>query len=283
MILVTSAAGNTGRIVVDFLVNKGLDVLATDLNPAVHDLSGIKASETGDLTDLNFLNYLLSKVDQVVYIPPLFSSEETLIGKRMIDIAIKRNIKQFVFISVIYPILTSLLQHVAKRDVEEYLIYKGMSDQLPYTILQPMHYMHNFDPKKVAETHKYQTFYDIKSKVAYVDTKDIAQVVVKVLSDPKKFDKGTYELVGTPAYSPNDLVRMFNQVTGQRATAEYVPVIDFLDQIGATDLYFREGFKHLAASYTKWGLDGNSQTLTWLLGREPTSFKTYIKRALNLK
>lgn len=66
------------------------------------------------------------------------------------------NIEQFVFISVTHPILTTLLQHVAKRDVEEHLIYKGMETGLTYTILQPMHYMHNFDPEMVKSTGEYR-------------------------------------------------------------------------------------------------------------------------------
>ena len=55
MILVTSAAGNTGRIMVQKLVEAGLDVLATDINPKVKDLPGIKKAVVGDLTDLSFI------------------------------------------------------------------------------------------------------------------------------------------------------------------------------------------------------------------------------------
>jgi nucleoside-diphosphate-sugar epimerase len=42
MILVTSAAGNTGRVMVKKLVEAGLDVLAADINPKVNELPGIK-------------------------------------------------------------------------------------------------------------------------------------------------------------------------------------------------------------------------------------------------
>lgn len=281
MILVTSAAGNTGRTMVQKLVEAGLDVLATDINPKVKDLPGIKKAMVGDLTDLSFIDALMQEASKVVYIPPLFSAEEALIGQRMVDKAIEHKIEHFVFISVIHPILTSLLQHTAKRDVEEYLIVKGMETQCSYTILQPMHYMHNFNPKMVAETGEYRIFYDVDSKVGYVATEDVGEVAVKVLNDPAKHNKATYELVGTKAYSPNDLVKMFNQITGKKAVSAYVDVEDFLDQIQANDIFFREGFKHLAHSYTTWGLDGNPNVLTWLLGHEPTSFEQYVENKLN--
>ncbi|MDU5333242.1 SDR family oxidoreductase [Enterococcus sp.] len=281
MILVTSAAGNTGRIMVQKLVEAGLDVLATDINPKVKDLPGIKKAVVGDLTDLSFIDALMQEASKVVYIPPLFSAEEALIGQRMVDKAIEHKIEHFVFISVIHPILTSLLQHTAKRDVEEYLIVKGMETQCSYTILQPMHYMHNFNPKMVAETGAYRIFYDVDSKVGYVATEDVGEVAVKVLTDPAKHNKATYELVGTEAYSPNVLVKMFNRITGKNAVSVYIDVEDFLNQIQANDLFFREGFKHLAHSYSTWGLDGNPNVLTWLLGHEPTSFEEYLNKNLN--
>lgn len=280
MILVTSAAGNTGRIIVQRLVDAGFDVLATDIDPKVKDLNGIKDAMVGDLTDLSFINALMEKATKVVYIPPLFLAQEALIGKRMIDSAQEHGIEYFLFVSVVHPILSTLLQHTAKREVEEYLVYKGMETQLPYTILQPMHYMHNFNPKVVAESDKYSIFYNIDTKVGYVATEDVADVVIKIFSEGKKHDKATYELVGTPAYSPNDLIDMFNDVTGKKAVTEYVDAETFLKQIQANDLFFQAAVKQLAYTYSTWGLDGNSNVLTWLLGHEPTTFKDYVKKSL---
>lgn len=278
MILVTSAAGNTGKVIARGLVDAGFEVAVTDINPKVRDLPGIKKAFVGDLTDLSFINQILSEVNQIIFIPPLFSSQEALIGKQLIDSSIEKGIEQFIFISVIHPILSTLLQHTAKRDIEEHLIYRGMETQLSYTILQPMHYMHNFNPEPVLKTGEYRSFYDINSSVAYVDTEDVAEVVVSVISDRKKHNKATYELVGTQAYSPNDLVKIFNKIFNEKASAVFVPVNEFLDQIGANDLYFRKGFEYLAYSYSTWGLDGNSNTLSMLLGRKPTTFEEYLEK-----
>lgn len=279
MILVTSAAGNTGGIIVNQLIAAGYEVAATDIDPKVQEIPDIKQAFVGDLTDLSFIEATLAQVDSIVYIPPLFSAQEDLIGKQLVDSAIKHELKQFVFISVTHPILTTLWQHVAKRDVEEHLLYRGMETQLTYTILQPMHYMHNFKPAVVKETKEYTIFYDPDTPVAYVDTEDVAEVLQQVIDDPQKHDKATYELVGTPGYSPKQLVSMFNEVYGEEARAVYVPVEDFLDQVGINDLYFREAFIHLAETYSKWGLDGNSNILEMLLGRKPTTFEEYLERS----
>lgn len=281
MILVTSAAGHTGRIMVHALVTAGYDVIATDIDPKVQQLPGIKQALVGDLTRLAFQQQLVASADQIVYIPPLFSAEEALIGENLIDLSAAGQVKQFVFVSVTHPILTTLLQHTAKRDVEEHLIYQGMTSQLPYTILQPMHYMHNFDPQLVHRTGKYQIFYNVDSKIAYVDPEDVAEVLVQVVGNIAQHNKATYELVGTQPYSPNELVQQYNALTGEQAVAEYVDVETFLDNIDAQDLFFRTGFKHLADTYSQWGLDGNSTVLRLLLGRQPTDFKTYVKRQLN--
>lgn len=277
MILVTSAAGNTGRVFVKALVDAGLDVAATDINPKVSELPGIKQSYVGDLTNRAFIHQIISEVDQVVYIPPLFSAQEALIGKQLIDSSIELGVKQFVFISVTHPILTTLLQHVAKRDVEEHLIYRGMETDLQYTILQPMHYMHNFNPNAVAEAGEYRIFYTIDSKVGYVDPSDVGQVVVEVIQNSEKHNKATYELVGTKPYSPKELVEIFNTTFNLQTKAVYMPVYEFLDQINAQDLYFRKGFEQLAYSYSTWGLDGNANVLEMLLGHKPTSFEEYLQ------
>lgn len=283
MILVTSAAGHSGSAMVKGLVDRGFDVIATDVDPRVKDLPGIKKAMVGDLTDIDFQRQLIDSCDQIVYVPPLFSAEEELIGKSLIDLAVKAKLKQFVFISVIHPILTTLLQHVDKRNVEEHLLYTAMNEDLPYTILQPTHYMHGFTPQKVMETGVYKMFYPVNEKrVTWVDEVDVAEVLAKVVADPQKYNKADLELVGTERLTINECVETFNELTGKHAKAVYQPIDELLDEMGAKDLYFREGFRHLSSTYTKWGLDGNTMVLEWQLGRKPTTFKQYLQRKLNL-
>lgn len=279
MILVTSANGHTGRSIIKQLVKQGLDVRATDISPATTDLKqqlGVKETVVGDLTSLATIREVVQGVDQVVYIPPLFIAEEATIGKFLIDESVKQHVKQFVMISVTHSIMSTLLQHTAKREVEEYLMYQELEHHFNYTILQPMHYMHNFDPQVVHETGVYSIFYDINTRLSYVDSDDVGVVLAKVLADPVHHNRATYELVGPDFLSPSELATQYNEVTGENAIAKRVNLDEFLDNAGFMNVYSRDAMTHLANTYSKWGLAGNPNVLGWLLERKPTTFKQYI-------
>lgn len=279
MILVTSANGHTGRSIIKQLVKQGLDVRATDISPATTELKqqlGVKETVVGDLTSLATIREVVQGVDQVVYIPPLFIAEEATIGKFLIDESVKQHVKQFVMISVTHSIMSTLLQHTAKREVEEYLMYQELEHHFNYTILQPMHYMHNFDPQVVHETGVYSIFYDINTRLSYVDSDDVGVVLAKVLADPVHHNRATYELVGPDFLSPSELATQYNEVTGENAIAKRVNLDEFLDNAGFMNVYSRDAMTHLANTYSKWGLAGNPNVLEWLLERKPTTFKQYV-------
>lgn len=287
MILVTSANGHSGQFIIKQLVKNGYDVRATDIAPETEQLKdtlGVKEVVVGDITDIRTIRQVVKGVDQIVHIPPLFIAEEALVGNYLIDEAIKAEVKQFVLISVTHSIMSSLLNHTAKRLVEEHLMYQELKHHFNYTILQPMHYMHNFDPNVVQETGKYGIFYKTDTKLSYVDPDDVGEVVSKILADPEKHNRATYELVGSDFLSPKGLVQEFNELTGEHAVAEQVTDLDaFMDQVGFLNVYGRESVKHLAETYSDYGLAGNPNVLAWLLGRQPTTFKEYISKQLKTR
>lgn len=282
MILVTSANGHTGQSIIKQLVKQGYEVRATDIAQSTTDLKqklGVKEVLVGDLTNINIIREAVKGVDQIVYIPPLFIAEEALVGKYLVDEGIKQHINQFVMISVTHPIMSTLLQHTAKREVEEYLAYQELKNHFNYTVLQPMHYMHNFDPSDVHAQGTYSIFYDINTRLSYVDSDDVGEITGKVLADPVKHTRATYELVGPDFLSPSELVDQYNELTGEHAVAKRVDNLnDFMDTVGFLNVYSREAVTHLADTYSKWGLAGNPNVLTWLLGRQPTTFKQYLQK-----
>jgi len=283
MILVTGAAGHAGSAMVKGLVDRGFDVVATDINPKVKDLPGIKKAMVGDLHDLAFQKELIASADQIAYIPPIYDAQDDQVANSFIDLAAQAKVKQFVLISVIHSILGTLLQHTTKRKIEEHLLYTSMSTGMPYTILKPTHYMYNFPPQLVMKTNEYDMFFPMDKKlVAWVDPADVAEVLAKVAGDPEKYNKADYEMVGTTRMSNQECVDIFNEVAGKDAKAVYVPIEKFLDMMKINDIVSRNGLTHLANTYTKWGLDGNTSVLEWLLGRKPTTFKQYLQRELSL-
>ena len=281
MILVTSAYGNVGRQLIPQLIKKGLDVRAMDINPDVEKLKeiGVKEIIVGDASKKEIVEQAITGCDQVMYIPPMFTYIETKMAKLAIDTAVKQKVRQFVMMSVTHSNMSTLLQHTQKLKAEEYLIYAGLKHQLNYTILQPMHYNHNFNVNAVHATGEYTSFYDIHTKLSYVDGEDVGMVAAKVLSEDGH-NNATYELVNHDFYSPQDLVDVYNEVSGKTAIAKHVEIEDFLDMIHFTDSYGRECFRALADTYSRYGIAGNPNVLTWLLGRKPTSFKEYVIREL---
>lgn len=282
MILVTSANGKSGRSIIKQLVKQGLAVKATDIAPETTNLIeefGVKEVCVGDLTKLSVIKQALENVTQIVFIPPLFSAQEYFIGKALIDEAEKQGIKQFVMVSVTHPIMSTLLQHTAKRDIEEYLVYKGLTTHLSYTILQPMHYMHNFNPNAVKENNCYVSFYDIHTKLSYVDSDDVGEVVAKVLTEDTH-DGATYELVSDEYLSPIEMIEIYNNTFSAQAKAQYMDIYDFMEMIQLDDIYSRQAFVQLAETYSKYGIFGNSTVLAQLLGRKPTSFRKYLTREM---
>ncbi|WP_086348672.1 NmrA family NAD(P)-binding protein [Candidatus Enterococcus clewellii] len=282
MILVTCAAGGVGTRVVKVLANKGLKVRAFDISPEVDKLAslGVETMQ-GDARSDEDLAKAVNGCDQILYLPPMFVYDEADIARRCIDEAVKQNVRQFVMMSVTHPNMSTLNQHTQKLKAEEYLVYKGLSDQLNYTILQPMHYMHNFLIPSVWETNSYNCFYTKTTKLSYVDVNDVAEVAAKVLIEDGH-QNATYELVGHDFLSPDDMIEKFNQLTGRTAVCNQVPVEAILPFFGNAqyDSYFVQTFKNLAQTYGEYGIAGNANVLTWLLEREPTSFDEYIQREI---
>lgn len=279
MILVTAAAGNVGRRVIPKLVAAGHQVKAFDINPAVEQLrpAGVAACAVGDARDPEAVRTALVGCEQVLYIPPMFSYQEAKIANQVVDIATEKGVRQFVLMSVTHPNMSTLLQHTQKLKAEEHLVYKGLSHGLNYTILQPMHYNHNLDVRRVMETGEYGIFYDVDTKLSYVDCEDVGEIAAKILSE-EGHRNATYELVGHDFLSPNDLVAIVNRVTGKDAVAKYVPVEEVVAMLGITDSYAVETFIQLADTYSRYGIAGNPNVCQWLLGRRPTSFEEYVRR-----
>lgn len=56
---------------------------------------------------------------------------------------------------------------------------------------------------------------------------------------------------------------------------------DLRDLMHLQDSYGRECFRHLAETYSEYGIVGNPNVLSWLLQRKPTTFAQYVERELN--
>lgn len=185
-------------------------------------------------------------------------------------------------LSVLHPCMSTLLQHTMKRKAEEYLIYKGLSAGLNYTILQPTHYCHNFSVPIVRAEGVYKIFYDPASKLSLVDAEDVGSVAAKVLTEDGH-QNATYELVGTDFLSSYEMADIYNRLTGSNVEVIYESNPDeAMKMFSKEDWegYPGEVFRNLSYTYTTFGLAGNPNVLTWLLSRAPHTFEEYVTREI---
>lgn len=288
MILVTGANGRVGRLVVNALVREGLDVRALDRNPnstSLLDL-GVKEVVIGDAFDEKIIDAAMEGIDQVVYVPPMLTYFESEMANLACDTAIKHHVKQYVYVSVTHSNMTKLLQHKQKFKAEEHLKYVGFQNNLNWTILQPLHYTHNVIVKDMVETGEYVNFKPLDKKLGYVDGRDVADVVAKVVQDGEKHKYATYELCGDIHLSINEIADMFREISGLPLEVKWTPreelFKDFDNFVGiGNDSYGKAAFMAIRDVYNEYGFDANCNVLEWLLGRKSRSMEDYLKAELD--
>jgi uncharacterized protein YbjT (DUF2867 family) len=203
LILVTAAGGKTARHVIPALKAKGLKVRAFVHHPRP-DLEALGATEivVGDLLKRDDLQRACQGVHAVIHTGPI-SKDEPVMGRWAIDAAGVDGVPHFIYVSVTHPQSSALLNHINKIQVEDHLIDSGM----PYTILQPIHYVQNIDVRAAVERGVYSSAYDPVRRLAFVDLVDLADVAAKVASEPVHL-YATYELCGTDYLDTEDVAAL---------------------------------------------------------------------------
>ncbi|EPT04614.1 NAD-binding protein [Fomitopsis schrenkii] len=295
-ILITGASGRTSGYVIKTL-------LATPSPPplrlfvrsdsaaqtllAAHAGLGPTNFARGDLLEASTLPPAVAGVDVVFHNAPAFHPNETAMGIALIDAAKAARVKHFVYCSVLHPVLTKLLNHKAKRDVEEYLIESGLN----YTILEPASFMQNINLTAAFDSGVVSNGYSPKKLQGFLDLNDLAEVAAKVILDPAPHNRARYELVGENI-TVEDVARTLSMHLGREIKAERPPReviiskamahVKFSGEYGADALdrmlYYSQGDAHAVVR----GIPGSSNVLRWLLGREPTSWEELIRREVNV-
>jgi uncharacterized protein YbjT (DUF2867 family) len=279
-ILVTGASGRTGRAVIAALHNKGAYSRAFIRREEVADeLKKIGADEIalGDLFDDASLAAAVSGCDQVIHICPPMNPEEATLAKKMTDLCLAKGVRRLVLYSVLHPILSDVRHHHLKLQAEEYLVNSGQV----YTILQPGRYMQHHVPiwKEIMETGLHRMPFSTDPKFSIVDLADLAEAASIVLTDDGH-EAATYQLAGPDPLSQHDMARIISEVMGKTIKADAKPLEEF--RAGAEKAGMPsdriEQLCIMNGHYDKHGLVGNSNVLSWILGRAPADFATYIKR-----
>lgn len=282
MILVTAANGNQGKLLIPRLLAAGAEVRACVRSEESREVlrhAGVREVVVGDLAESKFLSRAVEGVASIYHVGPTLHPREREIGLAMVDAARASGVKHFVMSSVLHAITTDLVQHEIKRDIEEHLL----SSRLEFTILQPANYMLAHRLRPAFDQGIFRLSWSLDRYQSMVALDDVAEVVAEVLTSPEKHFGATYELVSPGRYTAHDLAAIIAKITGRPIAVEEIDCDTFLKQVlGDAKLfpYQAEVMRAISARYSSHDFVGNPNVLTWLLGRQPTTFEQFVRNEL---
>lgn len=184
---------------------------------------------------------------------------------------------------MIHPEIDYLLNHRYKRIIQDYLI----SSRMNWTFLQPQHYMQNHDVAQILRDQRLSMPYSIERKLGFVDLQDLAEVTGLVATEGAKHYFASYEICAADYLSGREIAAMIARLSGKNIAATNITVDDvlrFIESHMPPGIHLGDGakdsFHRLFDYYSRYGITGNPNVLTWLLGRAPTSMEQYIAREL---
>lgn len=281
-VLVTAANGNQGKLLIPKLVAAGVPVRAcVQSETSARDLRarGVTDIVIGDITSLGVLTRAMHGVEKVYYVGPTLHPHERDMGFAAIDAARAAGVRHFVFSSVLHAIITDLIQHEIKRDLEECLLSSG----LEFTILQPANYMLRHRLMPSFNEGVFRLSWALDRYQSMVDLGDLTEVAATVLTGSDQHTGATYELAAPGRYTAHDLARVIAGVIGRDVVAEQIDSDVFTKSaLGTDDLsefpYRTAAARAISVRYSRHDFIGNPNVLRWLLNREPATFEQFVQR-----
>jgi NAD(P)H dehydrogenase (quinone) len=280
MILVTGAAGKTGRAVIGALHGRGGPIRAMVHRPEQYDAvkqAGATEAIAGDMRQAKSVAAAMAGVQAVYHICPNVSPDEVVIGQAAISAARAAGVERFVYHSVLHPQTEEMPHHWLKLQVESILLSSG----IPFTILQPAAYMQNIMANwdSIVELGVYPVPYPPETRIGLVDLQDVARVAAVVLTEPGH-EGATYELAGSQPLSQGQVARALSQVLMRDVGVEQIAIEEWRRAAVARGLgeYQVDTLIKMFRYYERFGFWGNPRVLTLLLGRAPVTFADFVRR-----
>jgi uncharacterized protein YbjT (DUF2867 family) len=280
MILVTGAAGKTGKAVVRALAAKGANVRALVRRPehaeALRAL-GAEDISMGSFDDAGALARAAAGTRAIYHICPNVSPHEVAYARAVAAAAEAQNVARFVYHSVLHPQIEAMPHHWQKMRTEEMLFAGGFD----LTILQPTAYMQNILGawRGIVAEGVFRVPYPVEARLSLVDLDDVAAAAALVLTT-NGHSGATYELVGTSPLSQTEVAVAIGEALRRdvRVEAETVEAWEARARASSMGEHERTTLAAMFRYYAEHGLVGNPNTLSWLLGRAPNSFARCLGR-----
>ena len=281
MILVTGAAGKSGKAVVKALAAKDAQVRAFIRNPEhAGALLALGAAEVcfGSFEDARALTQAAAGARAIYHICPNVSRDEMAYARAVATAARTHGVRRVVYHSVLHPQIEAMPHHWQKMRVEEMLFEAGFD----LTVLQPTAYMQNILGAwdGIIRDGVFRFPYPAATRLSLVDLDDVGEAAAIVLTQHGHHG-ASYELAGTPALSQSDVAAALGVALGRSVRAEEEPLAawEARARAGGMGEYERITLAAMFRYYAAYGLVGNAHVLRWLLGRAPTSLAALLARA----
>jgi len=284
MILITGANGQTGRAIIGALLAKGERIRALVHKP--EDIQAIKTLGNmeviaGDMMHQKVVDEAYDGVNSVYHICSALNPHEVEIGQIAIKAARTTKVEHFVYHSVLHSVLADMPHHQKKLMVEKLVVDSG----IPYTIIQPAVFMQNIleSWRSLSEEYIFRQkfFTNMETRMCMLDLDDLAEAVSIILTSTHHMG-ATYELCGAENLSLPDMTTAMEQHFGGKITVETPQDEIFAAQLkgrGVGD-YRVNALLKMFQHYNEHGFIGNSNVLTWILGRKPNNFSSFILRTI---
>jgi len=287
MILITGANGQTGRAIIKQLLSKGQQVRALVHRPESAkelDVLGVQEVVVGDMLDQKDMDEAFTGISAAYHICSALNPHEVEIGQVMIKAARTAQIGHLVYHSVLHSVLQDMPHHQKKLTVEKLLVDSG----IPYTIVQPAVFMQNilefWRPLTEEGIFRQKFFTNTETRMCMIDLEDLAVAASIILTTPGNTG-ATYELCGPDNLSLLDMVSVFEQHFGREIEVDTPPDEMFASQLkkhGAGD-YQVDTLLKMFQHYNVHGFVGNPNVISWILGRKPNDFSSFVLKAMNSK
>ena len=286
-VVVTGAAGKTGRAVVAGLRRAGHEPVAVvRRESAAREARGAGLEvRIADFADATGLTEACRGADAVYHIPPNMHPDEEAVGARMADAALAAGVRRFILHSVLAPYLPEMPHHQRKARTELALRRRP----LQWSIVQPASYAQNLLPYlDAARTEgRYRVPYRATAPFTPVDLDDVADVAVVLLENEATIH-GTFELCGPQRLDSRDQAAVLTQLVGREVEAESQSPQQWRTAAAAADsggdgrtLQELDDLAAMFDWYDRFGLAGSDVVLRGLLGRRPTDLASALQRDMN--
>jgi NAD(P)H dehydrogenase (quinone) len=278
-VLITGASGKTGKAIIKSLLKKSISVSALVHRPESDSEMknlGVASIFVGDLQDNNQMKQALIGVDCIYLIISNMNPYEKEICSGIINLCRSLKVSRIIYHSVLHPQVSAMPHHWQKMQVEEMLF----TSSLDFTILQPTAYMQNIlGYRSSINAGIYPIPYPISSKISLVDLQDVAEVAAKVISE-SDHTNATYELVGTSPLSQVEVSEKLSLYLTKPIVAKELSIHEWENSPSVLSMpeYAKNTLKSMFLYYGNYGLAGNSNILSWLLGRTPNTLEQFLKR-----